>query len=148
MKSQKPPPFKKVSTLKKQNSYKTRKTSPFMTERPVLGLMEPVVVYGNNGVEEKVLARVDSGATSSSIDLNVAAKLELGPITRSKVVKSASGIGKRPIVQAKIKIGDTVIEDEFSLADRSHMTYPILIGQNILKEGKFLIDPLKKMEQE
>ena len=119
-----------------------------MTERPVLGLMEPVVVYGNNGVEEKVLARVDSGATSSSIDLNVAAKLELGPITRSKVVKSASGIGKRPIVQAKIKIGDTVIEDEFSLADRSHMTYPILIGQNILKEGKFLIDPLKKMEQE
>ncbi len=119
-----------------------------MENRPTLGLMEPVTVFGNNGTEEKVLARIDSGATSSSIDINVAAKLELGPITRSKVVKSASGIGKRPIVQAKIKIGDIVIEDEFSLADRSHMTYPLLIGQNVLKEGKFLIDPLKKMEEE
>jgi hypothetical protein len=119
-----------------------------MDERPVLGLTEPVIVYGNNEQTEEVLARVDSGATSSSIDLNVAAKLELGPITRSKVVKSASGIGKRPIVKAIISINGIKIEEEFTLADRSHMTYPILIGQNILKEGKFLIDPLKKEEEE
>jgi len=38
------------------------------------------------------------------------------------------------------------IEDEFTLADRSHMTFPMLIGQNILTKGKFLIDPLKERE--
>ena len=119
-----------------------------MNERPILGLTEPITVIGNNNQKEEVLARIDSGATASSIDLNVAAKLELGPITRSKVVKSASGIGKRPIVKAKIIINGMEIEEEFTLADRSHMTYPILIGQNILLEGKFLIDPMKKGDEE
>jgi len=115
-------------------------------DRPVLGVIEEISVIGNNGKEEKLLARIDTGATSSSIDLNVAAILELGPITRSKIVKSASGVGKRPIVQAKIKINEMEIEDEFTLADRSHMTFPMLIGQNILTKGKFLIDPLKERE--
>ncbi len=119
-----------------------------MENRPILGLMEPVTVHGNNGTSEEVLARIDSGATASSIDLNVAAKLELGPITRSKVVKSASGIGKRPIVRAKVILNGVEIEEEFTLADRSHMTYPLLVGQNILKAGKFMIDPLKKTEEE
>ena len=119
-----------------------------MTERPILGLTEPVRVFGNNGQNEEVLSRIDTGATASSIDLNVAAKLELGPITRSKVVKSASGIGKRPIIIAKISIQGVEMEEEFTLADRSHMTYPLLIGQNVLKRGKFIIDPLRKVEEE
>ena len=38
-----------------------------------------------------------------------------------------------------------ILEEEFTLADRSHMTYRILLGQNILKKGNFLIDPLKKI---
>ena len=119
-----------------------------MADRPTLGLTEPVIVFGNNEHKEEVLARIDSGATASSIDLNVAAKLELGPITRSKVVKSASGIGKRPIVMAKIIIQGVEMEEEFTLADRSHMTYPLLIGQNVLRKGEFMIDPLKKDKEE
>jgi len=34
-----------------------------------------------------------------------------------------------------------VLNAEFSLADRGHMTYPLLVGQNILRKGNFLIDP-------
>ncbi|PIN73224.1 hypothetical protein COV20_03255 [Candidatus Woesearchaeota archaeon CG10_big_fil_rev_8_21_14_0_10_45_16] len=114
-----------------------------MKERSILGLTETVKLLGNDQKEEILLARIDSGATSSSVDLNIAVKLQLGPITRSKLVKSASGVGKRPIVKAEVIIDGKNIEGEFTLVDRSHMTYPILIGQNILKKGEFLIDPLK-----
>lgn len=112
----------------------------------VLGLTEEVTVLGNKNFDRKVRARIDTGATSSSIDVSLAEKLCLGPATRSKIVKSASGIKERPIIVARIKMNGSIIEEEFSLADRSHMTYSILIGQNILKKGNFLIDPNKKMK--
>ena len=115
-----------------------------MAERKVLGFAEPVILLGNDEKEENVIARIDTGATSSSIDINLAKKLNIGPIIRSKIVKSASGIRKRPMVKAKVNLNGTLIEEEFTLADRSHLTYQMLIGQNILKKGKFLIDPLKE----
>ena len=117
-----------------------------MGERYILGLIEEVILIGNNK-EEQLVARIDSGAITSSIDLNLAKKLDLGPTIRSRIVKSASGVGERPIVEAKIKINNNLIKNEFTLADRSHMTYPILIGQNILKQGRFLIDPLKEVQK-
>ena len=113
----------------------------------ILGLTENIILLNPKGKEEKVTARIDTGATSSSIDINLAAKLELGPVTQLKIVKSASGIKKRPLIKAKIKINGDIIEDEFTLVDRSHMTYPLLIGQNILKKGKFLIDPNKEVQE-
>jgi hypothetical protein len=109
--------------------------------RVTLGLIEQVTIIGQK--EKQVTARIDTGATASSIDIHLAADLELGPLTRTKIVKSASGTKKRPIVHAKVKINGNIMEEEFTLADRSHMTYPVLIGQNILKKGNFLIDPQK-----
>jgi len=112
-----------------------------MNDRPILGLTANVSLQGNNVQAEELIARVDTGATSSSIDIKLAEQLKLGPIIRSKIVKSASGIKKRPIIRAKIKINGAIIEAEFTLADRGHMTYQLLIGQNILKKGNFIIDP-------
>lgn len=89
------------------------------------------------------MARIDTGATSSSIDNKLANELGLVPITKSKIVKSAYGVKRRPVVKAKVKMDGFTIEEEFTLADRSHMTYKLLIGQNILKKGDFLIDPNK-----
>lgn len=117
-----------------------------MDERVILGVTERVIVIGNNGLEEEVTARIDTGATSSSIDINLALKLNLGPVTRLKTVKSASAVGRRQLIRAKVKINGELMEEEFTLADRSHMTYPLLIGQNILKKGNFLIDPHKKVK--
>ena len=116
-----------------------------MSERIVLGLSEEIILIGNNGKEERLIARIDSGATASSIDAALAEKMELGPITRSKIVKSASGVERRPMILAKIKIHEAVIESEFTLADRAHLKYSMLIGQNILKSEKFMIDPLKEV---
>ncbi|HIH11410.1 TPA: hypothetical protein HA241_04425 [Candidatus Woesearchaeota archaeon] len=118
-----------------------------MDERKVLGLTELVTVISPQGQEENVIARIDTGATASSIDQELAARLQLGPIILSKVIRSASGVRKRPVIQAKIRLHGLLIEDHFNVADRSHMTYTLLIGQNILKKGLFLVDPLKHYDK-
>ncbi len=110
--------------------------------RVVLGLAESVTLLGRT--EEQVLARIDTGATSSSIDAQLAERLGLTPGERSKIVKSASGVKKRPVIMIKLLLQNSSLEEEFTLADRSHMTYPVLIGQNVLRKGNFLVDPQKK----
>ena len=90
---------------------------------------------------EIVTARIDTGATLSSIDSELAKELGIKTIVREKIVKSASGKTKRPVVSATIKIKDQIIKGEFSLANREDMKYQVLIGQNHLKKGGFLVDP-------
>lgn len=107
----------------------------------VIGLEEKVKVHNNSG-KKIVVAKIDTGATKSSIDTNLAAELRLGPVIKSKLIKSAHGSKLRPIIEATIELAGKKITSEFTLADRAHMKYRILIGQNILKDG-FLIDPTK-----
>lgn len=107
----------------------------------VIGLAEKVKV-AHHGGNKIVIAKIDTGATKSSIDTNLAAELRLGPVIKSKLVKSAHGSKLRPIIEAEIELAGRKIKSEFTLADRAHMKYRILIGQNILKDG-FLIDPNK-----
>jgi len=107
----------------------------------VIGLAEKVRIRYKNGYKT-VISKIDTGATKSSIDTNLAAELRLGPVIKSKLVKSAHGSKLRPIIEAEIELAGKKIRSEFTLADRAHMKYRILIGQNILKDG-FLIDPTK-----
>ncbi len=111
--------------------------------RTVVGLNERIIVHGPKGKRE-VTARIDTGATKSSIDVKLAADLRLGPVLKAAMIKSASGNALRPMVRTEIEISNKKISSEFTLADRSHMKYSILIGQNILKENKFLVDPTKE----
>ena len=112
-----------------------------MSERTTLGLIAEIVILGNNNLRKKVIARIDTGATNSSIDVRIAEELELGPIKKTRLVKSASGRGRRGVVAIKVRLDNKLLEDEFTIAQREHMTYPVLIGQNILKKGNFLVDP-------
>ncbi|PIN87490.1 hypothetical protein COV12_03570 [Candidatus Woesearchaeota archaeon CG10_big_fil_rev_8_21_14_0_10_32_24] len=117
-----------------------------MSKRVILGLIESIKILTDKE-EELVIARIDTGATTSSIDMYLAEKLGLQISDEEKIVKSASGIEKRQMVFAKIAIGGYEIEDYFTLADRHHLTYSVLIGQNILKQGEFIVDPLKGEDQ-
>lgn len=112
-------------------------------EDNVVGLTEPVVIYGKSGKGKKIVARIDSGATKSSIDVRLAADLKLGPIIKSKLVRSAHGNTLRPVVNARIKIANVDIEIELTIADRTDMKYRLLVGQNLLKEADLMIDPNK-----
>ena len=107
----------------------------------VIGLAEKVNIHCD-GTSKNVISKIDTGATKSSIDTNLAAELKLGPVIKSRLVKSAHGSKLRPIIEATIELAGKKIKSEFTLADRAHMKYRILIGQNILKDG-FLIDPTK-----
>ena len=94
----------------------------------VIGLAEKVSVRYDNG-RKSVIAKIDTGATKSSIDTNLAAELKLGPVIKSKLVKSAHGSKLRPIIEAEIELASKKIKSEFTLADRAHMKYRILIGR-------------------
>lgn len=117
-----------------------------MGERSILGLIEQVTILVDS-FNHKLLARIDTGATSSSIDKELVEELGLGPGHRLTTVRSAAGTEKREIIKIKILLNGKIIEEEFSIADRTHMTYSVLIGQNILKKGEFLIDPLKRRKE-
>ncbi|MBW3002769.1 RimK/LysX family protein [Candidatus Woesearchaeota archaeon] len=107
-----------------------------------VGFLEKVIVYGPKG-QKTVIARVDTGAARNSIDDKLAKKLGIKKVIKHKVVKSAHGVKKRPIVKAKLKIaGKTLDNMTFTLADRKHMKYDVLVGRNTLKEG-FVVDPDK-----
>ena len=111
--------------------------------KKVLGLVEKITLHGNNSHTVDLWARIDTGATKSSIDESLAKKLELGPILEEKVIKSAHGVKVRPVVKMTVYLAGEHIHSKFTIADRNHMKYKVLIGQNILKKG-FLIDPNKK----
>ena len=110
---------------------------------------------GNRAVKGKV----DTGATTSSlhaenIKINqsnnsvsfTCPELSNSVVTMqldgSQEVVSADAGGKtRPIVKFDVEIDGTPIKGaSFNLNDRSEMDSSILIGQNILKVGNFIID--------
>src|SRR3989338_2492371 len=113
-----------------------------LSDKIVIGLVEKVSISHNGDRKKTVKAKIDTGATKSSMDINLASELSLGPIIKSKIVKSANGNKVRPIIEAEIELAGKKLSSEFTLADRGHLRYIMLIGQNILKKG-FLIDPNK-----
>lgn len=113
--------------------------------RTIFGLTEKVTVINPRHRRHKmVLARIDTGAARSSIDKSLAKALGLGPAIKTMKVRSASGRDVRLVVKARIRINSIVVETSFTLADREHMTYKVLIGRNTLKKLDILIDPNRK----
>ena len=61
-------------------------------------------------------------------------------------VKSAllGEVRTRPLVRGVVEVGGIEFALPVTVNDRSDMRYPVLIGMDILKSGRFLIDPTKK----
>ncbi len=113
-------------------------------DRTVLGLTEEINVFDSENNSQKITAKIDTGATKSSIDVELAKRLGLINIIKSKVIRNANGKNMRDIIDAKIMLHGKEITAHFSLADRKEMKYSVLVGQNILRKGDFLIDPQKR----
>ncbi len=114
-------------------------------DRTVVGFVEWVICFSKSKRKFKeVKARVDTGATKSSIDINLAKELGLGPVIGNKTIKNAHGSVKRDLIEVTIKIAGNIMKEKFTLADRTDLRYPILIGRNILQHN-FLIDPKKRL---
>jgi hypothetical protein len=111
--------------------------------KTTVGSKEYVTLLGKEK-ERMVLARIDTGATKSSIDSDIAADLGWGPVIRTKMVRSAGGSAARGIVMGRIRIAGRTFKVYFTVADRKHMKYSVLIGRNILKRD-FLVDVSRKL---
>jgi len=103
--------------------------------KTIVGLVEEIVINGHF-----LLARIDTGAATSCIDLGLASELQLGPLVAKRTVVSAHGSRIRPVIKTSISIKGRNIRASFTIMHRGNMEYPMLIGRNILKRN-FIIDP-------
>lgn len=118
-------------------------------------------------VEKEVKVKLDTGAKTTSINAEILEKpdnkSESGgmikfkfkdgknnkeiferPIVRWVEIKSREGANmRRPVVRMKLCIAGRWIEEEVNLADREDFNYSVLIGRNMLKQGKLAVDSSK-----
>jgi RimK family alpha-L-glutamate ligase len=111
-----------------------RRTGPRPVEPMVVGFVERVVVSGTRG-SQAVYAKSDTGATRTSIDAGLAAEIGTGPVTDVVTVKSGSSkTGRsRPLVDLVVGLGGSQHTVTANVEDRSHMTYPLLLGRDVLE---------------
>ena len=125
---------------------------------PIIGEVEPIYFLP---MKSPFLARIDTGATTSSIDAKDIVYFERDgerwvtfklvnrktkeehvfekKIERSFKVKRAGDDERRKAVKMEIKMGKEVFNAFFSLADRESFDYQGLIGRNVLT-GRFIVD--------
>jgi hypothetical protein len=114
-------------------------------ETITIGFTEQVVVSGTSGTKT-VIAKSDSGAARTSIDLQLAADIGAGPIhTVSRVRSGSSKQSKtRPVVDLVIGIGGEQYTVAANIEDRTHMTHPLLLGRDVLKN--YRLDVSRRVE--
>ncbi len=110
----------------------------------VIGIIEPVVVRGKLG-EVSVLARIDTGASRTTVDTDIADRVGLGPaLGKVRIRQSISKQPEtRPLVAAHLVLAGVGFEVSAAIADRQEMKYEVIVGVDILRRGKFLIDPAR-----
>ena len=116
------------------NNFENSQTS----SRTIIGLVETVIL--ENGKSYK--AKIDTGADSSSIDINIAKLFDDKQILTHKYVRSALGRHRRPVISLGLEIKGKKCIDDFTISDRKNMSFKILIGKDILQKEEFIIDPL------
>jgi hypothetical protein len=123
----------------------------------VLGAVETVSIAG---IAQKFNARVDTGATTSSLDAQNVKEFERNgkkwvkfhvselendagnklwvevPVIRYANVRQVNTpeVQKRPVVSIPIQLGQLKQNVEFTLSDRSHMDHNVLLGREFLKD--------------
>ena len=104
----------------------------------ILKPVEKVKVYAlSNGKSLMVNARIDTGAVRSSVDRQLAEDLGLmseeNILWRKKYAyRSAHGKQSRPVIGVTFKLAGRKIKTSASVANRSKLLTPLLIGRNDL----------------
>ncbi len=141
-------------------SVKIERSDYVLNQRfPIIGSVEPVHI---SSFSIPFGARIDTGAEISSVDAQNITPFERDgekwvsfditnrknnekhhfekPIIRKTKIKRFQSNECRYVIHLNIKIGNEIIENEFSLINREKFDYQVLIGRNIIN-GRFIIDP-------
>jgi alpha-L-glutamate ligase-like protein len=108
------------------------------TEPKILSVIEPVTIF-SSGTSREYLAKLDTGAYRTSIDKSIARELGLPFHKETFITKSATGEQERRAVKLTMSLGGRKISTIATVASRSHLNYPIIIGVRDLKG--FYINP-------
>jgi hypothetical protein len=141
---------------------------PIMKKSPqkILGTFEPVTFPAFASVG-KVMAKIDTGAYSGSLHCTKITEektdagkvLHFSPfdhpettVSTSKYsfryVRSSNGQGQsRYFIDTTIEIQGETYPVMLSLADRSEMKWPMLIGRRFLRKYNFLVDVSKALKE-
>lgn len=120
----------------------------------ILGQKEWVHI---EGLDVNVVARIDTGATTSSVsaidvvaferdgkkwvkfklahDNRESKELEL-PVISTKFIRQSNSeeTYERYVVEGWIKVGDLKVKTPFTLADRTHMDFGLLLGRSFFRD--------------
>jgi len=107
-------------------------------DKIIINSTETITIHTKNG-PVNVRARIDTGADYSSMDIHLAKELGLTEHIGKINVTSANGTQTRPLVKISFMIAGKKKTSNFTLTDRSMLSYPILIGRFDLRG--FLINP-------
>lgn len=123
-------------------------------QKRVIGSEELVLL---DDLKEQYKARIDTGATTSSLNatniveferdgkkwvrFNFNQSLNDEQVIEAKVARTilirqanSSEPTRRPIIELPVQLGDIKTLTEFTLADRRHMSFPVLLGRTFLKD--------------
>lgn len=159
-----PAPAQKCSDDEARDSRDARAPGPGsrtvvqLEDRQVVGGIEKVSLSPPGLVLE---ARIDTGAESASLDARDMQEFERdgnrwvrfnlvdrdsgeGFVIERRIVRhvrilqssqeSASDAERRPVVEFRLTLGEITQTAEFTLSDRSHLSFPVLIGRNVLQD--------------
>jgi alpha-L-glutamate ligase-like protein len=108
--------------------------------------IERIKVYSSKKKGKFVMARIDTGAMRTSIDRELAE--ELGLLDENNILwkrkyayRSSHGRQVRPVIGLTMRVAGRKIKTSASVANRTKMTTPLLIGRNDLQG--FLVNPTK-----
>mgnify|MGYP001815585430 CR=1 FL=1 len=120
----------------------------FQNSKPLKGKVDTGATISSLHVDQMKINKQSGQVTFINKDLSPN-QITL-PIAEQQAVKSSDGGTEyRPIVALNVKVdGQTMNGIQFNLNDRSEMDFQVLIGQNVLEKGGFLIDPRVNEEDE
>jgi len=127
----------------------------FSTDKMVIGSEEYVWL---EDLQTYFKARIDTGASTSSLNATDLIEFERdgkkwvkfnlnnmdaeqpqtieAKVVRTILIRQSNTTDaiRRPIIELPVKLGSIKMLTEFTLADRSHMTFPVLLGRTFLKD--------------
>lgn len=118
--------------------HRVRNTDDIKTIKAI----EEIKIIDSKNKQTKILAKIDTGAWSSTIDISLAKKL--GLLRKEKIITtrrklSALGEEQRPVIAFTFWIAGKKIVTRATVSDRKPLRYQVLIGRIDLQG--FLISP-------